>query len=66
MDNKGKKKEFNFKEKYSTNTKYKEQSFYFCGDAFVNACGTNLYSMFEPFCKTSTKTIHVDKQKLYI
>ena len=34
-----KKKEFDFKEKFSTKTKYKEQNFYYCGDAFVNACG---------------------------
>ena len=33
------KKEFNFKEKFSTKTKYKETNFYFCGDAFLNACG---------------------------
>ena len=34
-----KKKEFDFKEKFSTKTKYKETNFYFCGDAFLNACG---------------------------
>lgn len=34
-----KKKEFNFKEKFSTNTKYKDTNFYFCGDAFYKACG---------------------------
>lgn len=34
-----KKKEFDFKEKYSTKTKYKEQNFYFCGDPFYRACG---------------------------
>lgn len=34
-----KKKEFNYKEQFSTKTKYKETSFYFCGDAFLNACG---------------------------
>lgn len=34
-----KKKEFNFKEKFSTKTKYKENDFYFCGEAFLNACG---------------------------
>jgi len=33
------KKEFNFKEKFSTKTKYKETNFYFAGDAFLNACG---------------------------
>ena len=33
------KKEFNFKEKFSTKTKYKETNFYFCGDAFLNSCG---------------------------
>lgn len=34
-----KKKEFDFKEKFSTKTKYKEQSFYYCGEAFLKACG---------------------------
>lgn len=34
-----KKKEFNYKEKFSSKTKYKETNFYFCGDAFLNACG---------------------------
>jgi hypothetical protein len=34
-----KKKEFDFKEKFSTKTKYKDTNFYFCGDAFLNACG---------------------------
>ena len=34
-----KKKEFDFKEKFSTKTKYKETAFYYCGDAFMNACG---------------------------
>lgn len=34
-----KKKEYNYKEKYSTSTKFKENNFYFCGDAFLNACG---------------------------
>lgn len=33
------KKEFNFKEKFSTKTKYKETNFYFCGDSFLKACG---------------------------
>jgi hypothetical protein len=33
------KKEFNFKEKFSTKTKYKETNFYFCGDSFLRACG---------------------------
>ncbi len=34
-----KKKEFNFKEKFSSKTKYKETSFYYCGESFLNACG---------------------------
>lgn len=34
-----KKKEFDFKEKFSTKTKYKEQNFYYCGDSFLKACG---------------------------
>jgi len=34
-----KKKEFDFKEKFSTKTKYKETNFYYCGEAFLNACG---------------------------
>lgn len=37
-----KKKEFNFsdvKSKFSTKTKYKPESFYNCGDAFMEACG---------------------------
>lgn len=34
-----KKKEFDFKQKFSTNTKYKETNFYYCGEAFLNACG---------------------------
>lgn len=34
-----KKKEFDFKEKFSTKTKYKEQNFYYCGEAFLKACG---------------------------
>jgi hypothetical protein len=34
-----KKKEFDYKDKYSTKTKYKEQNFYFCGDPFLKACG---------------------------
>ena len=34
-----KKKEFDFKEKFSAKTKYKETAFYYCGDAFMNACG---------------------------
>lgn len=33
------KKEFNYKDKYSTKTKYKETNFYFCGDSFLKACG---------------------------
>lgn len=37
-----KKKEFendDYIKKYSSTTRYKEQSFYYCGDAFLNACG---------------------------
>lgn len=34
-----KKKEFNFKEKFSTKTKYKEHNFYYCGEPFLKACG---------------------------
>lgn len=34
-----KKKEFDYIGKFSTKTKYKEQNFYFCGDAFLKACG---------------------------
>ncbi len=34
-----KKKEFSYIEKYSTKTKYKEDSFYYCGEAFATACG---------------------------
>lgn len=34
-----KKKEFNYKEQFSTKTKYKETEFYYCGEAFLNACG---------------------------
>ena len=34
-----KKKEFSYIEKYSTKTKYKPTSFYYCGEAFSNACG---------------------------
>jgi len=34
-----KKKDFSYIEKYSTETKYKEISFYDCGNAFTNACG---------------------------
>jgi len=37
-----KKKEFNFddiKKKFSTKTKYKPESFYNCGEAFMDACG---------------------------
>lgn len=37
-----KKKEFNFsdiKNKFSTKTKYKSESFYNCGEAFMEACG---------------------------
>lgn len=32
-------KGFDFKEKFSTKTKYKETNFYFCGEAVLNACG---------------------------
>lgn len=34
-----KKKEFDFKEKFSTRTRYKNDDFYFCGDVFANATG---------------------------
>ena len=34
-----KKKTFDFKEKFSTKTKYKETNFYYCGEAFLDACG---------------------------
>ena len=34
-----KKKEFDYKEEFSSKTKYKDQNFYYCGDAFANACG---------------------------
>lgn len=34
-----KKKEFDYKDKYSSKTKYKEQNFYFCGEPFLKACG---------------------------
>lgn len=34
-----KKKEFDFKEKFSSKTKYKETNYYYCGDAFAKACG---------------------------
>lgn len=35
-----KKKEIpDYKEKYSSNTKYKPMNYYYCGDAFANACG---------------------------
>lgn len=34
-----KKKDFDFKSKYSVKTKYKEESFYSCGDVFNSACG---------------------------
>lgn len=33
------KKDFSYIEKYSTKTKYKEDSFYYCGEPFANACG---------------------------
>jgi len=34
-----KKKEFNYIEEFSSRTKYKELEYYYCGDAFNNACG---------------------------
>lgn len=35
-----KKKDFSaIKEKFSTKTKYKEDNFYYCGEAFLDACG---------------------------
>jgi hypothetical protein len=34
-----KKKEFDYISKYSTKTKYKDENFYYCGEAFNNACG---------------------------
>ena len=34
-----KKKEFDYKKEFSTNTKYKEMAFYYCGESFNNACG---------------------------
>ena len=35
-----KKKDFDaIKDKFSTKTKYKETNYYYCGDAFLNACG---------------------------
>jgi hypothetical protein len=34
-----KKKEFDYKDEFSSKTKYKEQNFYYCGEAFANACG---------------------------
>jgi hypothetical protein len=34
-----KKKEFDYITKFSTKTKYKPENFYFCGEAFHNACG---------------------------
>lgn len=34
-----KKKDFDFKEKFSAKTKYKEENFYFCGEPFLKACG---------------------------
>jgi hypothetical protein len=34
-----KKQTFDYKAKYSTSTKYKEDAYYHCGDAFLNACG---------------------------
>jgi hypothetical protein len=34
-----KKQVFDYKEEFSSKAKYKEQNFYYCGDAFANACG---------------------------
>ena len=34
-----KKKEFNYKEKFSSKTKYKPEDFYYCGEAFSGAVG---------------------------
>jgi hypothetical protein len=34
-----KKKEFNYIEKFSSNTKYKPTAFYYCGESFNKACG---------------------------
>lgn len=34
-----KKKEFDFKSKFSSKTKYKDEMYYYCGDAFTTACG---------------------------
>lgn len=34
-----KKKEFDYISKFSSKTKYKPESFYYCGEAFNNACG---------------------------
>ena len=34
-----KKKEYNYIQKYSTNTKYKDDNFYNCGDSFLKATG---------------------------
>jgi hypothetical protein len=34
-----KKKEFDYISKFSSKTKYKPESFYYCGEAFSNACG---------------------------
>ena len=34
-----KKKEFNYLEKFSSQTKYKPENFYYCGEAFLEACG---------------------------
>lgn len=34
-----KKKEFNYKEEFSSKTKYKDPNYYYCGEAFSDACG---------------------------
>ena len=34
-----KKKEFDYISKFSSKTKYKDENFYYCGEAFNNACG---------------------------
>lgn len=34
-----KKKEFDYISKFSTKTKYKDENFYYCGEAFSDACG---------------------------
>ena len=34
-----KKKDYDYKSKYSSKTTYKPDSYYYCGEAFLNACG---------------------------